>query len=142
MPSYASSTQAPSTGCIPTRHSLTAKGYGHQQAVLYGEVIWGAHRVAWALANGRPPAPGKMICHRCDWRACVNPDHLYEGTASDNARDRFERNPMTACRNGHAYTSTSYVLRKGRSDGSTAAYRRCVICLRPKPVVAPSTAAA
>lgn len=46
-----------------------------------------AHRMAWALANGRAPGPGKVICHTCDVRGCVNPSHLFEGTQKDNMRD-------------------------------------------------------
>lgn len=35
----------------------------------------------------------KMILHRCDNKQCVNPDHIYAGTAQDNADDRAKNNP-------------------------------------------------
>lgn len=35
----------------------------------------------------------KMILHRCDNRQCVNPEHIYAGTAQDNANDRAKNNP-------------------------------------------------
>ncbi len=49
-----------------------------------------AHRASWIIHNGEIPV--KMyICHKCDIKSCVNPDHLYIGTAKDNVRDAIER---------------------------------------------------
>ena len=50
-----------------------------------------SHRLAWQLANGRPPQDGMMILHSCDNKKCCNPNHLREGTCKENiieARDR------------------------------------------------------
>jgi hypothetical protein len=51
-----------------------------------------ANRVAWELTNGMIP-DNKLVLHKCDNRKCVNPNHLYIGTKSDNVLDRANRNP-------------------------------------------------
>ena len=61
----------------------------------YGSVNWEgrdhrAHRIAYALTYG-PIPNGLYVCHRCDVCLCVRPDHLFLGTAKDNAIDAVKK---------------------------------------------------
>ena len=58
---------------------------GHGQFSINGKRT-NAHRVSYEMAHGSIPK-GKMICHRCNNPACVNPGHLYAGTSKSNAQD-------------------------------------------------------
>lgn len=72
-------------GCWVWRGTRTADGYGRFRLNhTPGEVR--AHRLSWEIHFG-PIPDGMYVCHRCDNRACIRPDHFFLGTAVDNWLD-------------------------------------------------------
>ncbi len=64
------------------------KGYGEFRSEDGSTQL--AHRISWLIAHGKFPDPCAL--HSCDTPACVNPDHLFEGTVGDNNRDMYAKN--------------------------------------------------
>jgi len=79
----------PNSGCW-LWVGYTNKGYGFISTGGYGGGLKAAHRLSWELHKG-PIADGYLVCHRCDVRCCVNPEHLFIGTQLDNIRDMYSK---------------------------------------------------
>ena len=69
--------------CLEFQGYLNQWGYG---VVKENGTTILAHRVVARELVGDPE--GLYVCHRCDNPSCVNYEHLFLGTSSDNAQDR------------------------------------------------------
>lgn len=108
-------------------------GYGHFGVGRLGvdRRVVTAHRFAWELTNGAIP-DGLYVLHTCDNRWCVNPEHLWLGTAADNAHDAVAKGRLrsasaakTHCPSGHPYTGDNVIFdRRG--------WRKCRECRRAR----------
>lgn len=59
-----------------------------------------ASRASYMLHVG--PVPDHLhVCHRCDNPPCVNPDHLFIGTAADNTQDMLAKYRHSKTRRPH-----------------------------------------
>jgi hypothetical protein len=70
-----------------------------------------AHRASWWLHTGQNLSRDFDVCHKCDIRACVRPDHLFVGTRLDNMRDavakgRLEPQRLAATRPGERHNNS------------------------------------
>lgn len=52
-----------------------------------------AHKVAWELTHGTIPQ-GLWVLHKCENANCVNPRHLFLGTAKDNAEATIRKSRL------------------------------------------------
>lgn len=99
----------PNTGCWLWTADTLKNGYGR---LKWKQKEWKAHRASWLFHYGDP---GKLyVCHKCDTPACVNPDHLFLGTAGDNRRDcsrkqRTANQKKTHCPKGHAFSGNNLI---------------------------------
>lgn len=80
----------PHSGCWIWEKSLKWKEAYHPSTAIRGYNI-GYHRASWILFNQKPIPQNYFICHHCDIKNCINPHHLFAGTASDNMKDRYKK---------------------------------------------------
>jgi HNH endonuclease len=63
--------------------------YNRGRMTIGGRKMY-AYHISYELHIGPIPT-GMQINHTCDNPNCVNPEHLYAGTQSDNTRDAIRR---------------------------------------------------
>lgn len=70
--------------CWSWTGALSDQGYG--QLKVHGKTEK-AHRISYELHFG---APKMHVLHKCNNKICTRPDHLYDGTPSQNLHDRIK----------------------------------------------------
>lgn len=117
--------------CWEWRGAQDGRGYG--SFWLDGK-LEKAHRASLILLDGIDISSGMCVCHSCDNPICVNPNHLWLGTHTDNMHDLIKKNKFpypkpgcwynkqkTHCKRGHEFTKENTII---TSQGR----RACKIC--------------
>lgn len=81
------------SGCLIWMGTADEWGYGRTS---YKGKNRKTTRVLWELCRGEIPA-GLCVCHRCDVPACINLDHLFLATRSENMKDARDKGRLSIC---------------------------------------------
>jgi hypothetical protein len=114
------------TQCVEWKGTKNELGYGHTS--FQGQP-WMAHRLVWALSNGRIPE-GLFVLHNCDNPSCINAAHLRVGTHDENMKEcvrkkRHYKNRKTECLRGHPLDEENTLVTINECGGPRRACKTC-----------------
>lgn len=106
------------SGCLHWTGYIGNHGYGVLGVNGKNRLV---HRLAFEMANGPIPA-GRLVCHRCDNRRCMEPEHLFLGSIADNNADMRAKGrgvTLFGSRNGRARITESDVVAIRAASGTS-----------------------
>ena len=77
-----------SDGCLEWQGAKTNRGYGR---VKINKKSYLVHRLIFCIKNNLEYSGEFVICHKCDNPKCINPEHLFKGTQSENMKDSYQK---------------------------------------------------
>lgn len=108
-------------------HIYPGATLGHYFRIrINGDRSYRVNRLALERKLGRQLQRTELACHTCDEKACVNPEHLFLGTAKENIQDSIGKGRYkfigAEIYRGHTYTVSTENVRAIRKLGKTHYY--------------------